>query len=952
MDILFDLLISPLKLIYQFLFEGVYSVIHNYGISLLALSLVTSFLFVPLEKLVSKAIAREKLIQSILKPQILKIKEAYKGAEQSRALSRLYYRYAYNPILSGRSALGVLIQLPLLIGAYWMISEYEALKGIAFLGIKDLSQPDALFFGFNALPILMTVINLMTVAVSIGMQPKERIQAIVIAAVFLVLLYSAPSALLVYWTANNALMFLKACIRRFTSTTHIFSSILALTKNISKKYSQGIYYLIGVSLATLMLSRHAPGSDSLGAVLWFISDTLLIIVVWGLIKKSMLCLCTTKDYHQVTILQWLLLLAFGYCALRLIGVWCLDIARGKISYFLIGIPFIVFIVENFDKYKKYLNQIESSGIEKMFWPASTLLLVMVFIYFPINLYLSDVTLIEGVPSKILTTQLVLFEAAIFALFLIWKLFVKQKFVTLTLSLFVTFCAICALIFGFAVTPDYGILDGFNLQKTEALFDKNKRLIDIGVGLFVLLTLAILIFKRYEVIVKQICTFASCGLLLLTTWGWCTHNWTANSGNETVVGIDQVPANVQEMLTFSKDGKNVVIVMLDMFTGGHMKEILERVPEFRDEFDGFTWYADTLSAGPVTILGKAGILGGEAATPLKINALNNSSSIEEKITKNWSEFLSFFDKNKIPFAIADYMWVKPELMSKHLNNHGNYLTTYPVWDGAVDLWAKNENYHRESLDSSPEKFLTTMGIFQTIPLSSRKHVYQSGNWLGMVDKGNWGLNHALEWYSELDSYYRYSKVDNRKGSFKFIVNLSTHHPWTLDSKCRPINGENRLESKWKNSSGIYEEHLQAEVCALKSLSKWISWMKTQGIYDNTLLIIVSDHGKEDSSQLTEIWPNRNHPLGVYGLLLIKEFNSRGQIKTDTTSLMANWDIPSIIKFQLGDSTIEKKWLNPQRERCVVDGDWRRERMNKDSYIFSAIWCIKGSMFHYSNWRQIK
>ena len=214
MDVLFTIIVSPLQTIYQFIYEGLYHLIKDYGLSLVCLSVVTAFLISPLEKVVGKYVAKEKQIESILRPQIKQIKSDSKGAEQSRRLRKLYSRYSYNPIYSIRSAFGVLLQLPFLLGAYWMLSSLEELNGISFGFIKDLSKPDGLFFGFNLLPFIMTAINLGAVALMRNMTKKERIQSSLIAVAFLVILYNAPAALLVYWTGNNTILASRLILER------------------------------------------------------------------------------------------------------------------------------------------------------------------------------------------------------------------------------------------------------------------------------------------------------------------------------------------------------------------------------------------------------------------------------------------------------------------------------------------------------------------------------------------------------------------------------------------------------------------------------------------------------------------------------------------------------------------------------------------------------------------
>ena len=77
-------------------------------------------------------------------------------------------------------------------------------------------------------------------------------------------------------------------------------------------------------------------------------------------------------------------------------------------------------------------------------------------------------------------------------------------------------------------------------------------------------------------------------------------------------------------------------MLDMFSPSDMEVLLKVDPELKNTFSSFTFYPDTLSSGISTIFGKAPLLGGEDATPWKLNE-DKALSLEEKVNKSWSIF---------------------------------------------------------------------------------------------------------------------------------------------------------------------------------------------------------------------------------------------------------------------------------------------------------------------------
>ena len=206
---LHDLFITPIAKISEFIYLTIYALIGNYGISLLLLSIFSSVCIYFLTKLFSLYPHREKQLQSILQPQIEKIKKESTGAERHYRISNLYKRYSYHPIKQLSSAVPIFIQLPFLLAAYFMLNNLDALKGVEFLLINDLSKPDGLLFNFNILPFIMTFVNVASAFLSRVFSNKQKGQALFIAFIFLVLLYNAPSALLIFWTMNNLIFLMR-----------------------------------------------------------------------------------------------------------------------------------------------------------------------------------------------------------------------------------------------------------------------------------------------------------------------------------------------------------------------------------------------------------------------------------------------------------------------------------------------------------------------------------------------------------------------------------------------------------------------------------------------------------------------------------------------------------------------------------------------------------------------
>lgn len=235
-NLLYSLTIAPLVACYEFLFTFLISLSNSYILALILMSLITSLVLSPLKRLAIKVQTRELLIQGILSPQIQKISSESRGAERQYRISKLYKKYRYHPLLTLRSSVGVFLQIPFLCAAYFMLSQYGQLSGESFFFIQDLSKPDASFFGINILPFVMTVANLVALYRAPKTGKNDTLQGIVVASLFLIILYNAPSALLVYWTCNNILLLfsfpprlIRPCLPLLERTRSIFYKNLKTT---------------------------------------------------------------------------------------------------------------------------------------------------------------------------------------------------------------------------------------------------------------------------------------------------------------------------------------------------------------------------------------------------------------------------------------------------------------------------------------------------------------------------------------------------------------------------------------------------------------------------------------------------------------------------------------------------------------------------------------------------
>ncbi|MFA6301854.1 MAG: membrane protein insertase YidC [Legionella sp.] len=185
-----SILFSVMKLIY--------SVIGNWGWSIVLVTVLIKLAFYKLSATSYKSMAGMRKLQ----PKLQALRERYGDdkAKISQATMELYKQEKVNPL---GGCLPILIQIPVFIALYWVLLESVELRQAPFIfWIKDLAAADP----YHVLPVLMGIT--MLVQQKLNPAPPDPMQAKVM--MFLPLLFTGlfwnfPAGLVLYWIVNNTL---------------------------------------------------------------------------------------------------------------------------------------------------------------------------------------------------------------------------------------------------------------------------------------------------------------------------------------------------------------------------------------------------------------------------------------------------------------------------------------------------------------------------------------------------------------------------------------------------------------------------------------------------------------------------------------------------------------------------------------------------------------------------
>ncbi len=200
-----------------YLLDYMNGLIGNFGLAILALTVLIKIVFFPLANKSYRSMSKMKLLQ----PKVMELRERLKGDRQrmSQEMVELYKSEKISPLAG---CLPVLVQLPVFFALYKVLFVTIEMRHAPFYGwIHDLSAPDptSLFNLFGLIswtppgflhlgiwPILMGIT--MWAQFKLNPPPPDPIQAKLIQfmpLVFTFVLANFPAGLVIYWAWNNVL---------------------------------------------------------------------------------------------------------------------------------------------------------------------------------------------------------------------------------------------------------------------------------------------------------------------------------------------------------------------------------------------------------------------------------------------------------------------------------------------------------------------------------------------------------------------------------------------------------------------------------------------------------------------------------------------------------------------------------------------------------------------------
>ena len=503
-----------------------------------------------------------------------------------------------------------------------------------------------------------------------------------------------------------------------------------------------------------------------------------------------------------------------------------------------------------------------------------------------------------------------------------------------------------------VSPDLVYTDGFSFARTEQL-----------INIAVILAAAIVLWLLARKFSKKLTTVLLGGAVAVIGMSVFNMVQIATLTEEAKV---QLSESTEELPSFnlSKEGQNVVVIMLDRGINQFVPYMMEENPELLKQFDGFTHYANSLAYGGYTNFAAPALFGGYEYTPLNLNLRDDEYLVDKhnEALKVMPELFSKegYDVTLIDPTYAGYSWI-PDL-SVFEDMEG--VTAYHADGKFKDL------QNRLDVIETRQRNFFFFSLMKTMPVSLQPALYDYGKYCTVPSANKSDLTPAFtDAYEVMENMESMTEVvEGDANTYMFLRSNLTHSPVILQEPTfEPVNVVDNSEYYSKEGKTItcgdesqllstknQISHYHVNMASFIQLGKWFDYLRENDVYDNTRIIIVSDHGRnlgvfdKDEESL--------HDIEYYqSMLMVKDFDAHGF--TTVEDFMTNADVPTMAMNGLIDDPVNPftgKEINStyktenSKQYVIMSKQWSTSK-NDGKQFLKAEWAtVSGDVREKANW----
>ncbi len=310
----------------------------------------------------------------------------------------------------------------------------------------------------------------------------------------------------------------------------------------------------------------------------------------------------------------------------------------------------------------------------------------------------------------------------------------------------------------------------------------------------------------------------------------------------------------EPFTSLSKEKNIIIFIFDRMDGQWMQETEKEYPDLYDKLDGFTFYSDNTSLYTQTFPAVPHLLTGKKYTVSNqytyLKSAWGDAYLPDKLHNNGFK-INYALESSTSYGCISNLYGKCDNIKSadcgYTLNYSNYGGIIPTMSMMALSEALPYFMKPVAADSIPTDFTNRFVILNKKPNDKMEYSISSETDKSFSDYID---SHALN-------------ADNSSKVFNFVHFIGAH-----DSTA------NKTES-------LYTD--------FKIVSDYIEQMKKIGVYDNSTIIILGDHGRPPNWES----PNGKLTKAITTAILIKPENARGKLQNNSTAQLSHEFFPASI-----------------------------------------------------------
>ena len=382
-------------------------------------------------------------------------------------------------------------------------------------------------------------------------------------------------------------------------------------------------------------------------------------------------------------------------------------------------------------------------------------------------------------------------------------------------------------------------------------------------------------------------------------------------------------------------KNVIHIVLDGFQSDIFEEIVGDSKRYRDALQGFTFFKEAITSSTVTYL----------SVPSFMTATTY--------------------RNHIPVWKFKQEALEGRNVVKVLADAGYQVDIASTTDFSLNFYQKGTYFHirrpfrgKEETERWQAGFMLDLSLFRAAPHFVKRVIYNQQAWsissmmleLSGLEFKHFSSNEFLRHFTENSSLGRDGPV------YKYIHLITPHPPLVV--------AEGNLPSKIPLEH-TRENYKRQAAYALDRIITFLDKLRTLAIYDDSTIIIQSDHGGGFSFKMQAADSGRwidslKSDLQVWGgvlpLFLAKPAQSREPLKVSEAQVELN-DFSATVAALLGlpehfgGKNVFAVNSGEERKRRFYRARSPRNRAAKTGFFeYLQEYVISGSVFQESSWRK--